>query len=164
MFLPVLSIAYVVVHFIVYSLAARHTVALKKEKGIFLYHALSYVLLVAGVATAEIHGAPPWTGAATGVAAGLHGVYSLSFLELWALTHRSYSLTILDRIERTPGGATAAELAGLQQVGARKQQLRSHDVQQLGLIRTDRSLSPAGLVAAVLLRLVLRISHGRLMN
>lgn len=162
--LAIPTIAWLAIHFTLYTLWARHTAALKQEKGIFLYHAVSYALLTAALATAGLLGGLDRTGTATGFAAGLHGIYSLSFLESWSLTQGSYSLAILDRIERSGGGATAGELAGLQQVGTRKRQLRADDVGRLGLVRPDGSLSTAGRAAAILLRLVLRVSNGRVMN
>lgn len=159
-----ISISYVGLHFAAYILVGRHCRSLHGERGIFLYHALSYVvaLLVAGLNGVR----QPWndTLVLALLLTGLHGIYSLSFLELWSLTQGSYSLGILDRIERTGGSARATELASLQAVGTGKQHDRTGDLARLGLLRSNGELSPAGRGAAWLVRAILGLSHGKTMN
>lgn len=158
------SIGYVLCHFGAYLLWLRDRAPLKTERGIFTYHAISYGILVGLTALAGLATASTDTLAGTVFAAGAHGIYSLSFLELWSLTERSYSLGILDQIAQAAGHAACCELTSQQAVGAAKQELRMAAVQRLGLLRADGSLTTAGWLTAIFLRAVLWLSNGESMN
>lgn len=164
MILHLIGTGYIVVHFAVYALLLRRARALKTERGIFLYHAVSYVLLAGLTAFLGWW----WRGAEIGAGvlfvAGLHGVYSLSFLELWSLAQGSYSLAILTRVAALGGTAAPAELTGLQAVGSSKQQDRIESLKRLGLLRPDGRPGTTGRIAAHLLRALLGISNGRITN
>lgn len=164
MLLILVNVLYVVGHFLAYALWLRRSASLSSERSIFLFHAVSYGLLLA---LDLLLGSALWpesilTGLALG--AGWHGIYSLTFLELWSLTQGSYSLGILDAIDRKGGTADPGELLGLAAIGASKQDGRDGDLQKLGLWRPDGRPSRTGQLVSVLLRLILWLSHGRTMN
>jgi hypothetical protein len=158
------SITYVACHLGLYTVVLRQTRAVRTERGIFAYHLASYGLLLALLVTAGFTGIAPAAGPAVLFAAGLHGVYSLSFLEAWSLSQGSYSLRILDWIDRAGGAADSATLAQLQTVGSSKHQDRAGDLLRLGLLAAKGRLRPAGRVAARLLQGLLWLSHGRTTN
>jgi hypothetical protein len=97
------SVAYVCLHFFVYVLVLRHRPILRTEKGVFFYHSLSFVsiLLIGLVLFAVAPGANTFSQA-VGIAA-LHGIYSLTFLEVWALSEGGYSLRVLKAVFSAPG-------------------------------------------------------------
>jgi hypothetical protein len=77
----------------------RGGTSVASERGIFRFHVASFaalaILLAAFVAA----------GASIGTSAGalaLHGIYSLSFLELWSLSEGGFSVTGLLRLSRKP--------------------------------------------------------------
>jgi len=73
---------------------------------------------------------------AIGVTA-LQGLYSLSFLELWALGDRSYSIRILAHIRKTGSLPVNHNPAALQQIGERKKSYRLKDLVRLGLVERN---------------------------
>jgi hypothetical protein len=106
---------------------------------------LSTFSVLAAVATGE-----PAVAAAL---LSLHGLYSLSFLELWSLAEGGYSLSILTHIDRGAGRALV-EVSALKEIGGSKKQSRLLDLKRLGLVeRADERLRltrRGQLVAAVL--------------
>lgn len=158
-----ISASYVGLNFAVYALAGRHHPALQTERGIFVWHAISYLLALLFAAFTALLQSPADALILGGLLAGLHGIYSLSFLEIWSLTQGSYSLQLLSRIEQC-GPMSADELPGATDIGSQKQQDRAEAIRRLGLARTDGRLTPAGRVAAHGLRAVLWLSHGRPLN
>lgn len=157
------SVAYVAVHFGAYALVLRAWSSLRTERGILAYHALSFSGLGVFVPLAGGLRHDPYTAAALVFAAGLHGVYSLSFLEAWSLSQGSYSLQILDDLAHRPG-CTPSGLAHLGAVGSGKQADRRQDLQRLGLLGADGRPTAAGHAASLLLRLLLWFSNGRRTN
>jgi hypothetical protein len=152
---------YLGVHFLVYAIVLRGTVLLQTERAIFLYHFISAagVAVVGGVITAV----NPQSESLLGLAATVtfHGVYSLSFLELWSLTEGSYSLAILDRVDACGGALSFDELRG---IGVQKRSARVSDLVRLALIRRceDRfALTRVGAFVATALRAVVWLAGGR---
>src|SRR5262250_2953125 len=90
---------YLALHFLFYAIALRGIGLLQSERAIFLYHFISAagVAVVASVMAAVNPRSESFLAVATTLA--LHGVYSLSFLELWSLSEGGYSLTILDHVD-----------------------------------------------------------------
>jgi hypothetical protein len=91
--------------------------------------------------------------------AAAHGIYSISFLELWALASGSYSFIILRGINS--GGAADAEkiIAELGAVGDSKKDQRVASLERLGLISRNEgklSLTGRGRVVASFLRALQR--------
>ena len=136
----------------------------RTERGILLYHVASFLLANGGVAVA------------IALRRGLgiewliftfaaHGIYSLSFLELWSLTQGSYSLSVLAEIDRLGTAASETRLEALADIGRGKSRARTSDLARLGLRHSDGgTLTPAGKILAWICRAVLIASHGRVLN
>jgi len=92
------GLAYLALHVLLYVFVLRGRPLVQTERGIFLYHFVSavvFTLVVFGAAVTH------FSDAAIATAIGLiavHGIYSLSFLELWTLAEGSYSMSILTGI------------------------------------------------------------------
>jgi hypothetical protein len=160
-----IGLVVIAAHAGLYLAVLRHNAALTSEKGVFLYHFAS-VILVAGSfgVWAIVHGGPDaWTWFACVVM--LHGLYSLSFLELWALADDSYSLAILEIIDRDGGAAGAALMQRLEAIGAGKQASRLDALQAIGLVREGGdgsfTLTPVGRAAVGLGRMLLFLVNVR---
>jgi hypothetical protein len=159
--------AYLVGHLAIYLIWVRETAAGKRELGIFTYHIVSYLAFVLAIALGAslraISGG--WWSVLMGAA--LHGLYSLSFLELWSLTHRGYSLAILNAVERAGGTMTRERLAQMEGVGAIKQAVRADLLRKLGLVKSsdehDRLTNFGRLVSAGLSAIVW-LSQARPLN
>lgn len=164
MTLLLICTGYVVLHFAAYALAGRHFAALQTERGIFAYHALSYALALLAVGITGFTRPPGDTVALALLMAGCHGVYSLSFLEVWSLTQGSYSLQLLARIAQAGRAVSPAELAGAQAIGAQKQQDRADALLRLRLVRPGGDLTGIGRAVASFLRGLLWLSHGKPLN
>lgn len=126
--------AYLVAHFAAYVLVLRHRAGLRSEKGIFVYHFASAVFAgLAGVAFAVLE--PDRFGLSGLVLVlSLHGIYSLSFLELWSLAQGGYSLSILASIAQAQASGSAPDFGHLERIGGEKQRNRLAVLGKLGLI------------------------------
>ncbi len=121
--------AYLSVHFLLYTLVLRNLRFFYQEKNIFLYHAISFLgVSTAGVGLVVLE--PAVLGPVIG-AVSLHGIYSLSFLELWALSDGGYSLRILDQIDNP---RAAADFKSLEVLGASKKKYRLSSLERLRLV------------------------------
>jgi hypothetical protein len=145
---------YLVAHLAAYVAWLRRLAPLRTEKGIFLYHFGSAV--TAGVVAVVAAFMDP---AAFGVAGcvlvlSAHGIYSLSFLELWSLAQGGYSLSIIAGIAQAEAAGTEPDFSGLAAIGAAKQADRVAALERLGLVSKAGehiSLTPRGsAIAAVL--------------
>jgi hypothetical protein len=138
---------------------------LASERGIFLYHLVSASLVAGGfgVWAGAYGGSDAWTWFACVVM--LHGIYSLSFLELWALADDSYSLAILEIIGRSGTAAGPALMQRLEAIGTSKQVSRLEGLQAVGLVREvgdgSFTLTPTGRAAAALGRALLFLANVR---
>ncbi len=145
------GVLYLGVHFLLYVLVLRHTRVFLREKVIFLYHAFS-ALAVTCLLLGATAIAPQWGGLVSAIAViSLHGIYSLSFLELWSLAEGSYSLRILDHVDAVRESGAEVDLAQLQRIGASKKESRIESLQRLRLVRRrgDRFvLTPVGRLIA----------------
>jgi hypothetical protein len=135
MFMPfMICIIFLMVHAGVYFAVLRGWAALRSEKGIFLYHFMSAILVAGGFGVwAIVHGgSDAWTWFAAVVM--LHGIYSLSFLELWALADDSYSLAVMEIIDRGSTAPGPALMQRLEAIGTRKQTSRLDALQGIKLV------------------------------
>jgi hypothetical protein len=126
--------AYLAAHFAVYVLVVRHMPSLHSERGIFLYHVASALFVgLAGLSLAIID---PLGFGAPGLVfvLSIHGIYSLSFLELWSLAEGGYSLYILASIARAQAAGGEPDFADQEQLGEAKQRARLDGLKKLGLI------------------------------
>jgi hypothetical protein len=128
---------YLAAHLVLYFLVFRHLAAFATERVIFLYHAVSAVAvsLVAAVA---------WLIPGTGVdifavvaAIALHGVYSITMLEVWSLAEGGYSLQIFAHFAEAERAGRPVDVEVLQAIGTSKQSNRLEGLMGAGLIRQD---------------------------
>ena len=109
----------------------------RAERTVLLVHVGSFVALATGLGAALLLRVPDVTVAGAVAAAVLHAIYSLSWLELWALSDGSLSLRILAATvkarRRSRGDIVAAHLP---LVTAKKSQ-RIDGLVALGLVRKD---------------------------
>jgi hypothetical protein len=155
-------LAYLGAHFLAYAIWLRKVPLFSTERGIFLYHACSVVLLMCGLLVWYALFSDALVLANVVLACSVHGVYSMSFLELWALCDGGYSLLILDAMSRGPALPREKVLEELSELGTIKTQSRVTDLVRLGFIRTDRgvhSLTPKGRLAARLLSSIVRLAN-----
>jgi hypothetical protein len=142
---------YIVAHLVLYFAVLRHLPAFRRERNIFLYHALS-AIGVSLVAVVSLF--VPDSGVdlvwVIGVIA-LHGVYSTTFLEVWSLADGGYSLQILEHLERADRLGQAHDAEALQAIGIAKQGSRLAGLASIGLVQQDAgrvSLTPRGRLVA----------------
>ena len=132
--MPILiCLVYLAVHAGLYCAVLRDR--LGSERAIFLYHFISAIAVTGafGLWAFAVGGSEAWTLFVCAVL--LHGIYSLSFLELWALADDSYSLAIMEVIDHggTVGGP--ALMRRLEAIGTGKQTSRLDALRAIGLIR-----------------------------
>jgi len=127
-------VAYLAAHFAAYVLVLRHRAGLRSEKGIFLYHFASAVFAgLAGVAFAVLE--PDRFGLSGLVLVlSLHGIYSLSFLELWSLAQGGFSLSILAGVAQAEASGKEPDFSGLAAIWQAKQVDRVAALEKLGLV------------------------------
>jgi hypothetical protein len=130
-------------------LAVCLTAKPRSERRIFLFHASSFFALAAVLIV--------WAALAsfglliTLGALCLHGIYSLSFLELWSLSQGSYSLGILDSIARVGYTDRPSLMMQMAQIGTNKKTDRIGALYTLGLVNIkgkQASLSARGRLSA----------------
>ena len=150
---------YLAAHFLVYAVFLRNSAALRSEKGIFLYHLVPATLtgligLVYAFTESAQFGFPGLV-----LVLSVHGIYSLSFLELWSLAQGGYSLSVLENVARAEANRVKPDFSHLEQLGETKQRERIAGLEKLGLIaRSDSSiaLTRRGSSVAVLLYCLLK--------
>jgi hypothetical protein len=149
------SIAYVALHALLYFGILRTIPTFTSERGVFLYHVISMAAFT--VVTLGCLVLLPVGGITFAFAVGtimLHGVYSLSFLELWSLTEGGYSLQIMRAIGDSEAAGHPIDLSELEQIGRGKQGSRTGSLEAFGWItRADGTLSltPRGRIVSGLL-------------
>lgn len=153
-FLFSLGCGTVLLHLGAYLVRLRDWRPLKSERGIFLYHFVSFAALAfAAIAFCAAFPGDQVLGAAL-AALSLHAIYSMSFLELWSLSQISYSIAILDAIERQPGLDWRTVTARFAETGKIKKSSRLLGLENMGMIRKlggRVELSPRGHAAASVL-------------
>ena len=137
--------AYLAAHFAAYVVVLRHQAGLRSEKGIFLYHFASAVF--AGLAGAVFAVFEPDRFGLSGLVLvlSLHGIYSVSFLELWSLAQGGYSLSILASVAQAKASGTEPDVLALAAIGEAKQGDRLAVLEKLGLVaRKDERIALTG--------------------
>jgi hypothetical protein len=153
----VLFAGYLALHFGLYVLVFRHMTAFRREALIFQYHAVPAVAVVMLAALAVICAPSSERCAEAAIVVGLHGIYSLSFLELWSLAQGGYSLRILMDVA---GAGPAPDWTDLESVGAGKKANRQANLQRLGLLEAQDGrlfLSRRGRFVATALAAIVRL-------
>jgi hypothetical protein len=151
------SAVYLLAHFTIYVVLRR---ALRSERRIFLYHFASASLVaIIGFALLLIEpSAAPFSFAALVLVLSVHGIYSLSFLELWSLAQGGYSLSVLASIKHASEAGAEPDFSRLERIGETKKKERIRGLQKLGLLAvrgSDITLTNRGRVAAALLSYLL---------
>lgn len=149
-----LCFGYLLAHFLLYALVLRRSARMRSEKAIFLFHFVSGLLMAAAAVGYALFETPPTSFGLAGVVLVLsvHGIYSLSFLELWSLAQGGYSLSVLASVKKAQESGSEPDFSGLAQIGKRKLQDRIQGLEKLGLIRiadTKVTLTSRGMIAAV---------------
>ena len=149
------AIGYLLVHGLLFFAVLRTVPAFTSERGVFLYHFVSGVLFTVAALGCLVAG--PAFGITPAFAVGtimLHGVYSLSFLEVWSLTEGGYSLQIMRSIGASQDHGQPISHTELEQIGRGKQSSRTGSLEAFGWItRTEGTLrlTPRGRIVAALL-------------
>jgi hypothetical protein len=151
------GVLYLAAHLLLYVLVVRSLPPFQTERGIFLYHLGSITLLACAllVALAMAPGGRMLPAAAALLS--LHGIYSMSFLELWSLSEGGYRLSILHYVESATAHGTTVDLAALSQIGASKKANRLEGLERLKLVRRRAAvfeLTPLGQVVAAALQAI----------
>ncbi len=147
------SALYFSLHLGLYAAVFRKLAVFGSERRILRYHLISAIVfsplvLSYGLVCDDI--------SALTAAVGLifaHGVYSLSFLELWALADNSYSIGILLRVMQSGAVSRLRLQSELAEIGRRKKQARLASLSGLHLLRRESG-------AVKLSTLGLLLSHG----
>jgi hypothetical protein len=156
------SLIFVALNFIVYTLVLRHSRAFSRERVIFLYQVLSFLALPVLLLT--VRNPDPEPIPAMVAALSVHAIFSLSFLELWSLSEGSYSLRMVDRVERLRVMPTGADFSDLEKIGASKKAVRLESLVGLGLARREQeryTLTTLGSVVAIPLRCLVWLANIR---
>jgi hypothetical protein len=155
----VICLLYLSIHAALYFAILRDRGGLDSERAIFLYHFASATILIGafGIWVLASSNSDKWTWFVCVLM--LHGIYSLSFLELWALADDSYSLAIMQIIGRGSSAAGLERMQELEAVGVRKRAARLHTLLAIGLVREgchgSLTLTAAGRAAVAFGRSVL---------
>ncbi|MCC7368890.1 MAG: hypothetical protein IT306_10735 [Chloroflexi bacterium] len=146
------GVGYLLLHLLAYLVVLRRFRAFVTERGAFRYHlasAMVFTLVVAGLWLLV-----PASGVSFAVLVGLvmlHGIYSLSFLEVWSLTEGSYSLQIVRAVVESNATRSPLDMQHLEGIGSRKKLGRTDTLVRLGLVSVvdgQVSLTPRGRTAA----------------
>jgi len=135
------GLVWVVLHFTAYALRYRHSESVNNERGIFLFHVRSFAAAVCFALIVGVFHAG-WDGlAAATIVAGIHAIYSMTKLEIWALVDGGLSATVL----HTYVGATNERhlldsQKKLEQVGDEKRVARISALQSQGLITSSNEV------------------------
>jgi hypothetical protein len=148
------GLSYLALHFLLYVLVLRGRPLVQSERGIFLYHfGSAAVFTLAALCLAVTYFSDAAIAIAVGLSA-LHGIYSLSFLELWTLAEGSYSMSILTGIASQGTLSRDALIDAFARIGDAKKSDRLSVLSNLSLGRRDGSywrLSARGQLLAILL-------------
>lgn len=136
----IIIIGYLAVHFVLYVAVFRFRPVFRTEGGIFLYHMVSAAaLLVLAIAALIATPSIERFALCLGLLA-LHGIYSLSFLEAWALSEGGYSLRILTEIEKRTSATPTSLTDQFAALSARKKAGRLETLIGIGLVQQNGPL------------------------
>jgi hypothetical protein len=165
-----LIFGYLACNFLAYTVIFRLIPFFRTESGIFLAHVVSFVVLVSLVSAQAVLGSEGlWINLPRiTLAFSLHGIYSLSFLELWSLTQGSYSLSILGLVAGAGRPVNLQVIEPLCAIGPVKRTSRNAALVSFRLLRKTGDgktrLTPAGHFCATGIRWLLWFSGGRGLN
>jgi hypothetical protein len=151
---PAIFGCYLLVHAIAFVLVLRHLATFSSEKAMFLYHAAPATLLSLSLFSWWLVNPDTVAFALAVSIIAAQGIYSMSFLELWSLAEGGYSLSILDRIDRTLTTGESLNQVELERIGEVKKTNRLRSLRDLALVRDDQGglrLTPVGRCIAAFL-------------
>ena len=149
------ALIYVLGHFLLYAFWLRKLDVFQEEKGIFRLHLFSAVALALVAFALVLSGAVESDWPVVLGALSVHGIYSVSFLEVWSLSQGGYSLSILERAAEAPGLCDSESLALLTAIGDEKRGNRLEALRSLQLIENRPQsivLTPAGRLCCFVFR------------
>lgn len=163
--MAIIGLLWPALHFAVYYFLLRTLLPLKTERGIFLFHLFSFFALSVVLASCFLSEHIS-RNAFTVIIFSLciHGIYSLTFLELWSLSQGSFSLQLLEAIAANKELPMISTLRAGGDIGADKLRQRMESLRTLGLLSPDGLLTIPGRIAAFLLYGILIVSAGRSLN
>lgn len=142
-----LSVAYLALHLTSYALVLRRLPVFELERSIFLYHFVSAFVFSSCALLVVINDpTEERVGAAVAVICA-HGIYSLTFLELWTLSQISYSREVLGLAERRGSLRVSPPPPELVLIGDEKKAGRLDAMIKLQLLRREGNvfqLTPRG--------------------
>jgi hypothetical protein len=118
----------------VYVLVLRHQAAFGQEATIFGYHFWSAILISIGSLVCWLVFADSVVFAAVVAAICIHGIYSISFLELWSLSEGGYSLSILRLVHQARAEGRSVDQGALLAIGNAKKGNRVQGLLKLRLV------------------------------
>jgi hypothetical protein len=155
-------VLYLAAHLLLYFVVLRNLSAFRDERTIFLYHALSAIgVSLAVVVSLFVPGSDADLEWVVAIIA-LHGVYSVTFLEVWSLAEGGYSLQILEHLKRAECLGEPPDVEALRAIGIAKQGDRLAGLAGLGLVRQESgsvSLTATGRVVASCFVLLAWLTH-----
>ena len=158
-----MALIWVAIHFCSYLILFRFVAFLNQEKGFILFHLLSWLVLLVTLSTLGIlEGASGLLTPAV-AALSLHGVYSMTFWELWGSSEGGFSLRIMDEVEK--GMTTEAQLLEhFERLGRSKRGSRLQDMESVGLVRRVGDLyrvQGVGILVVAIIRLLRLLGNVR---
>ncbi len=151
-------------HFFLYVVWLRRWAALRTETGIFRFHLYSVLALALVTGAGLFWGGIPQSWAVLAAVVSLHGIYSVSFLELWSLAQGGYSLSILDKAASGANLTAPQERRELEQIGDLKRCDRLSALRSFGLVALDGEklrLTASGRICNSVLRAVIALANLR---
>lgn len=152
-------LCYLSSHLLLYAAFLRHRQVMSSEKGILLYHMVPALFWTATLGVLCALGIVSF--AQVVLVSALHGIYSLTFLELWALADGGYSLAIMDYLEFRRDLDEQTILSELVRLGTAKKQERVVALLRMGFVasRDQRyCLTRRGRLMAAFISFIVRIA------
>jgi hypothetical protein len=131
------ALAYLALHLAAYFVYLRHLPSFRQEATIFRYHALSSCIFSAAALLPGLIGVDARLLVAGLGLVMLHGLYSITFLELWSISQIGYSIVILAEVERHGTATAEALVRDLARIGEAKKAGRLQSLGALGLVRLE---------------------------
>ncbi len=151
--------AYLGLHLAAYVAVLRGLALFRTEKGIFLYHFVSAVLACSAALVVAFVDPAGFGLAGFVIVLSVHGIYSLSFLEVWSLAQGGYSLSIIAGVAQAVDRGTEPDFSGLAAIGRAKQSDRVAALESLRLVTSSAGqlgLTARGVAVAGALRALTR--------
>ncbi len=157
-------VGYMAAHLLLYILVLRRLPPFRREAIIFAYHALSTAVAVMAVVVQAVLDGPQADLYMVVAVIALHGIYSVSFLEVWSLSEGGYSLQIMEHLADAERQGKPVDMDALQAIGIAKQGNRLDGLAGLGLVRQSHDaveLTTAGRLLASLFAGLAWLTHVR---